>query len=41
MVAVPAPDGRPARPMWQVVGITVGYLAAWALLGYALIAVLR
>lgn len=35
MAAVPAPDGKPARPPWQAWSITLGYLLLWTLVGLA------
>lgn len=36
MAAVPAPDGKPARPAWRAAGIFAAYLC----LGFALAALI-
>ena len=38
MGAVPAPDGRPARPGWQASLFSVGYLSVWVVIGLVLYA---
>lgn len=34
MAAIQAPDGRPARPVWQASLIGVGYLTGWVAVGF-------